>query len=106
MNKMTPMILVMLMLTSVLASIDLAELQEIKEIDDTIGRSGADPEVLAIVSPRETTLLGKGAIHDQLLAGETVNFKAYLRNSGDADLTNMQYQVIIYIDEGLSLIHI
>ena len=42
------LILVMLMLTSSLASIDLAELKEIKEIGDTSGRSGADPEVLAL----------------------------------------------------------
>ena len=32
----------------------------------------------------------------QLLAGEPTNFKAYLRNSGDADLDNMQYTVTIY----------
>ena len=29
-----------------------------------------------------------------------MNFKAYLRNSGDADLTNMQYQVTVYTDVG------
>ncbi|MBT4925481.1 MAG: hypothetical protein HON16_07005, partial [Euryarchaeota archaeon] len=54
MNKMTPMILVMLMLTSVLASIDFVELQEMKEIEDTSGRASADPEVVIITSPRET----------------------------------------------------
>ena len=52
MNKMTPMILVMLMLTSVLASIDYAELQETKEIEDTNARAEADPEVVVITSPR------------------------------------------------------
>ena len=31
-----------------------------------------------------------------MLAGEPINFKAYLRNSGDADLTNMQYTVTVY----------
>ena len=54
MNKMTPMILVMLMLTSVLASIDIVELQEMKEIEDTNARAEADPEVVVITSPRET----------------------------------------------------
>ena len=49
------MILVMLMLTSVLASIDIVELQEMKEIEDTSARAEADPEVVVITSPRETT---------------------------------------------------
>ena len=98
MKKMTPMILVMLMLTSVLASIDFAELQEMKEIEDTSGRASADPEVVVITSPRETTCDTSGDCLDELLAGEPVNFRAYLRNSGDADLDNMQYSVDIYID--------
>ena len=99
MKKMTPMILVMLMLTSVLASIDFVELQEMKEIEDTSGRASADPEVVIITSPRETTCDSSGDCLDELLAGEPVNFRAYLRNSGDADLTNMQYTVEIYINE-------
>lgn len=98
MNKMTPMILVMLMLTSVLASIDFVELQEMKEIEDTSGRASADPEVVIITSPRETTCDSSGDCLDELLAGDPVNFRAYLRNSGDADLDNMQYSVDIYLN--------
>ena len=95
MNKMTPMILVMLMLTSVLASIDFVELQEMKEIEDTSARASGDPEVVVITSPRETTCDMSGDCLDELLAGDPVNFRAYLRNSGDADLDNMQYTVEI-----------
>ena len=94
------MILVMLMLTSVLASIDVVELQEMKEIEDTSARAEADPEVVVITSPRETTCTASGSCTDELLSGIPVNFKAYLRNSGDADLTNMQYQVAVYTDVG------
>ena len=92
------MILVMLMLTSVLASIDFVELQEMKEIEDTSGRASADPEVVVITSPRETTCDTAGDCLDELLAGDPVNFRAYLRNSGDADLDNMQYSVDIYLN--------
>ena len=92
------MILVMLMLTSVLASIDFVELQEMKEIEDTSGRASADPEVVVITSPRETTCDTAGDCLDELLAGDPVNFRAYLRNSGDADLDNMQYSVEIYLN--------
>ena len=102
MRKMTPMILVILMLASVLSSIDVYELQEQKEFEETSARAGADAEVVFVTSPRETLMAGD-EVTDQLLAGEPVNFKAYLRNGGDADLTNMQYQVTVY---ELSLIHI
>ena len=95
MRKMTPMILVILMLASVLSSIDVYELQEQNEFEETSARSGADPEVVYVTSPRET-LYVDGSATNQMLAGEPVNFKAYLRNSGDADLTNMQYTVTVY----------
>ena len=117
MRKMTPMILVILMLASVLSSIDVYELQEQNEFEETSARAGADPEVVYVTSPRETTTAAGGGVINELLAGEPVNFKAYLRNSGDADLTNMQYQVNVYVDDqgqrgdlatdsNLSLIHI
>ena len=95
MRKMTPMILVILMLASVLSSIDVYELQEQKEFEETSARAGADAEVVFVTSPRETLMAGD-EVANQLLAGEPVNFKAYLRNGGDADLTNMQYQVTVY----------
>jgi len=92
------MILVMLMLTSVLASIDFVELQEIKEIEETSGRANADPEVVAITSPRETSCTASGSCTNELLSGIPVVFDAYIRNSGDAALTDLQYQVKVYTD--------
>lgn len=96
MRKMTPMILVILMLASVLSSIDVYELQEQNEFEETSARAGADPEVVYVTSPRETLIAPDGATTNELLAGQSVNFKAFIRNSGDADLTNMQYQVTVY----------
>ena len=57
MRKMTPMILVILMLASVLSSIDVYELQEQNEFEETSARAGADAEVTYITSPRETLYL-------------------------------------------------
>ena len=93
------MILVILMLASVLSSIDVYELQEQNEFEETGARSGADAEIVYVTSPRETIYATGGGTTNELLAGEPVNFKAYLRNSGDADLTNMQYQVTVYDDD-------
>ena len=99
MKKMTPMILVILMLTSFLSAVDVYELQEESNNEETSARSGADPEMVYITSPRETTTVD-GETTNDLLVGEITNFKAYIRNGGDADLTNMQYQVTVYIDQG------
>ena len=98
MRKMTPMILVILMLASVLSSIDVYELQEQNEFEETSARANADPEVVMISSPRETTTMANGDTVHELLAGEPVNFKAYIKNSGDADLTRMTYEVTVYQD--------
>jgi hypothetical protein len=98
MKKMTPMILVILMLTSFLSAVDVYELQDESNNEETSARAGADPEMVYITSPRETTTVD-GETTNELLAGEDVDFKAYIRNGGDADLTNMQYQVKIYIDQ-------
>ena len=53
MRKMTPMILVILMLASVLSSIDVYELQEQNEFEEASARAGADPEVVPTARQRE-----------------------------------------------------
>ena len=98
MRKMTPMILVILMLASVLSSIDVYELEEQNEFEETNARANPDPEVVLISSPRETTTMANGDMVHELLAGEPVNFKAYIKNSGDADLTRLGYSVTVYLD--------
>ena len=98
MRKMTPMILVILMLASVLSSIDVYELQEQNEFEETNARANPDPEVVLISSPRETTTMANGDTVHELLAGDPVSFKAYIKNSGDADLTRMGYTVTVYQD--------
>ena len=95
MKKMTPMILVILMLTSFLSAVDVYELQDESNNEETSARAGADPELVYITSPRETNYVGSEATNP-ILAGEVINIKAYLRNGGDADLTNMQYTVTVY----------
>ena len=102
MRKMTPMILVILMLASVLSSIDVTELQEMNEYEETSGRASGDAEVVAITSPRETSQMPNGEKADELLAGVPVNFRAYIKNSGDAALDDLQYHVTIYEKSGNS----
>ena len=95
MKNMTPVILVMLLLTSFLASIDFHELEEPVVIEETGARAGADPSVMAITTPKETTDTGRNALQ----VGEATTFSAFIQNSGDADINEMGYTVTIYLTD-------
>tara|TARA_B100000925_G_scaffold138955_1_gene104139 strand:- start:194 stop:3064 length:2871 start_codon:yes stop_codon:yes gene_type:complete len=43
--------------------------------------------------------MANGDTVHELLAGEPVNFKAYIKNSGDADLTILGYTATVYVDQ-------
>ena len=90
MKKTTPMILVAMLMLSLLSSIDIAELQETIDVDESSARACADAEVIAITSPKETVCTQAGC-RNTLNAGEATNFEAYIQNSGDVDITEMSY---------------
>ena len=96
MKKMTPVILVMLLLTSFFASMDMHELNEQMVIEDTSARAGADVSVVSISTPKETTCSGQGGCRNALQVGEEVTFSAYIRNIGDADINELTYTVKVY----------
>ena len=99
MRKMTPMILVALMLASIFASIDFVELEETVVIEETGARSGADAEVIAITSPKETSCVNN-ACRNELKVGESTTFAAFIKNSGDAAIDEMGYTVTVYSNDG------
>ena len=98
MKNITPVILVMLMLTSYLACIDFNELEEEVVIEDTGARSGADATVIAITTPKETTCNGQNC-RNTLQVDEEVSFSAYIKNAGDTDITELTYSVSIYLTD-------
>ena len=99
MRKMTPMILVALMLASIFASIDFVELEETVIIEEAGARSGADAEAIAITSPKETSCNNNGC-RNELKVGETTTFAAFIKNSGDAAIEEMGYTVTVYSNDG------
>jgi len=99
MRKMTPMILVALMLASIFASIDFAELEETMVIEEAGARTGADAETIAITSPKETSCTMNGC-RNQLKVGEVTTFAAFIKNSGDTAIEEMGYSVTVYLDDG------
>ncbi|MDE0954420.1 MAG: hypothetical protein OR994_07065, partial [Candidatus Poseidoniales archaeon] len=99
MRKMTPMILVALMLASIFASIDFVELEETVIIEEAGARSGADAEAIAITSPKETSCNTNGC-RNELKVGEATTFAAFIKNSGDAAIDEMGYTVTVYSNDG------
>ena len=98
MKNMTPVILVMLMLTSFLAGMDIHELEEQVVIEETGARSGADASVIAITTPKESTCNIQGC-RNTLQVGEEVSFSAFIKNVGDADITELSYTVTVYLTD-------
>ena len=98
MKNMTPVILVMLLLTSFLAGMDMHELEEQVVIEDTGARSGADPSVVAITTPKESTCNDLGC-RNTLQVGEETTFSAFIKNEGTADITELSYTVTIYLTD-------
>jgi len=99
MRKMTPMILVALMLASIFASIDFVELEETVTIEEAGARSGADADAIAITSPKETSCNNNGC-RNELKVGESTTFAAFIKNSGDVAIDEMGYAVTIYSNDG------
>ncbi|MAD55643.1 MAG: hypothetical protein CL972_03350 [Euryarchaeota archaeon] len=95
---MTPVILVLLMLTSFFAGMDIHELEEQVVIDETGARAGADASVVAITTPKESTCNIAGC-RNTLQVGEEVTFSAFIKNVGDADITELSYSVTIYLTD-------
>lgn len=98
MKNMTPMILGLLMLTSLFAGIDFTELEETVVIEDAGARAGADPSVLAITTPKETVCDTTGC-RNELKVGEVTNFAAYIQNIGDAPVDELTYTVTVYLTD-------
>ena len=57
MRKITPVMLVLLLVASLMANIDITQLETNEVVDDAGARSGADAELVAITSPKETQCL-------------------------------------------------
>jgi hypothetical protein len=100
MRKLTPIILAFLMMVSTsLAVIDFAELDD-SPMTNADGRVGPDAEVVAILSPKETTTDDiTGDVRNTLRSGDVVNFEAFISNAGDAAITEMGVSVTVYLAE-------
>ena len=100
MKNMTPVILGLLMLTSFFAGVDFYELEEEVVIEETGARAGADPSVIAITNPKETTCDNINGCRNTLQVGQATTFSAFIKNSGDAAINDLSYSVTVYQADG------
>jgi hypothetical protein len=97
MNKLTPVLLGMLLLTSYFAGMNFTELESQGTIEETGARAGADPSVVAITSPKETSCDDQNGCRNTIQVGQATTFSAFIKNSGDADITELTYSVTVYL---------
>ena len=83
MKKITPVMLVLLLVASLMANIDVTNLETTEEIEETGARNGPDAEVVAITSPKESVC--NPTCSNTIFVGQATTFEAYIQNSGDQD---------------------
>ena len=98
MKKVTSLTLVLLFLTSFLASMDLTEMNLGQEVSEANGRTVGDPTVSAISSPKESSCNDLGC-RDELLAGESVKIEAFIKNDGTGVIDELGYTTTIYLTD-------
>jgi len=98
MRKITPVMLVLLLVASLMANIDITQLETTEVVEDAGARSGADAELVAITSPKETQC--NPECRNEIFVGQATTFEVYIQNSGDQAITEMGYKAQVWIADG------
>ncbi|HII56426.1 MAG TPA: hypothetical protein HA266_02625, partial [Candidatus Poseidoniaceae archaeon] len=98
MRKITPVMLVLLLVASLMANIDITQLETNEVIEDTGARNGADAELVAITSPKETQC--NPTCRNEIFVGQETTFEVFIQNSGDQPITELGYKAAVWIADG------
>jgi len=98
MRKITPVMLVLLLVASLMANIDITQLETTEVIEDSGARSGADAELVAITSPKETAC--DPTCRNELYVGQDTTFEVFIQNSGDTAMTELGYKAQVWNADG------
>ena len=98
MRKITPVMLVLLLVASLMANIDITQLETTEVIEDTGARSGADAELVAITSPKETVC--EPTCRNELFVGQDTTFEVFIQNAGDTAITELGYKAQVWNADG------
>ena len=101
MKKIVPMTLILLMFASVFANTVWIDLNENENSEAADGRAAQDAAIHGIHEPRASKLdPNTGEWRNTVKAGEPVNIVAAIQNLGDEDITEMNVEATIYLEDG------
>ena len=103
MKRATSLVLALLMLMSVVASLNPIELNESEPVEDTNARADYEVWLMGANSPRESTTDMTGNVRNSVDAGEDVLFDLVIKNDGDNDISELTVTVTVADSEGTVL---
>jgi len=98
MKRATSLVLAVLMLMSIMASMNPIEMNEKEPVDDANGRADYEVWLIGANSPRESTVGIGGDIRNAVDVGEEVLFDLVIKNIGDNDISEMNVMVTVATD--------
>jgi len=103
MKRATSLVLALLMLMSVVASLNPIELNESEPVEDTNARADYEVWLMGANSPRESTTDMTGTVRNSVDAGEDILFDLVIKNDGDNDISELTVTVTVADSEGTVL---
>jgi len=101
MKRATSLVLALLMLMSIVASLNPIELNEREQVDDTNGRADYEVWLMGANSPRESTIDISGNVRNSVDAGEPILFDLVILNDGLNDISELTVTVTVDTVEGI-----
>ncbi|MDP7312726.1 MAG: hypothetical protein QF831_04760, partial [Candidatus Thalassarchaeaceae archaeon] len=95
MKRTTSLVLAVLMLVSIMASMNPIEMNEKEPVDDANGRADYEVWLIGANSPRESTTGIGGDVRNAVDVGEDIFFDLVIRNIGDNDISEMNVMVTV-----------
>ena len=93
MKRAISLVLVVLMLTSILASFNPIEMNEKETVNDADARADYEVWLIGANSPRESTVGIAGDVRNAVDVGEDIDFDLVIKNIGDNDVSEMSISV-------------
>jgi hypothetical protein len=101
MKKTMSLVLALLMLASILASINPIELSKEEVVDDAEGRAAYEVVLVGAMEPRASSTDMNGNVRNALEVGEEINFRVVVENTGDNDVPELS--ITIQVDDGVEV---
>jgi hypothetical protein len=101
MKRMMSLVLALLMLASILASINPIELSKEEVVDDAEGRAAYEVVLVGAMEPRASSTDMNGNVRNALEVGDEINFRVVVENIGDNDVSELT--ITVEVDDGVEV---